>query len=133
MVAIDNRHNGWRYLLLPIAQTDTMVMNAVLAVSAFHLSLNSPRPMSTTPSLYYSKALEELRQRSQLLEYDHMTQSHILLAIIVLLVAVMVNAGSDFPILFKLLESGFETISNADGLGHGELPGFLRRQMNKYV
>ena len=131
MVAIDDAHNGWRYLLLPIAHIDQTVMDAVSAVASFHLCINASAPNDVSSHVFYTNALQGLRQKRNLLECDKATQRYILLAIIVLLVAVMVNAGSDFPVLFQLLESGLSTINNVDGLGKGDLPEFLLRQTNK--
>jgi hypothetical protein len=132
MVAIDGSHNGWRCLVLPIAHLDDTVMNAVLAASGFHLLLNSHAPSSLRPDLFYTRAILGLRQRQHLQDYDSTARCFVLLAISVLLVAVMVNAGPDFPTLFGLLESGLGAIEGQAGLGEGELPEFLTRQINKY-
>jgi hypothetical protein len=125
MVAIDGSHNGWRCLVLPIAHLDDTVMNAVLAASAFHLLLNAHAPSSLRPDLFYTKAILGLRERQHLQDYDSTARCFVLLAISVLLVAVMVNAGPDFPTLFHLLESVWVQLKTKQALGRVSFRSFL--------
>lgn len=137
MVAIDGPHNGWRCLVLPVAQTDELVMNAVLAVSAFHLSLTHSDLQEDrqlpylTPEKLYTTVIDGLQQRQDLRRYDRSTQQTVLLSILVLLVAVMVNGSSDFPTMFRALESALEAINGEETIGTGDLADFLRRQIHK--
>ncbi|KAH7133165.1 fungal-specific transcription factor domain-containing protein [Dactylonectria estremocensis] len=145
MVAFDGLHNGWRHLVLPIAHADTLVMDAVLSVSAFHLSVTKskeqnvqslagsyvlPRQHADADRLY-ARAILGLQQRQQLGKCDTSTRHSVLLAILVLLAAAMVTASEDFPVLFQMLESGLATIGGENGLGRGELAQFMMRQIRK--
>lgn len=147
MVGIDDVHNGWRRLILPVAQGEELVMNAVLVVSSFHLSLNSsvnssdphlllPRHLNhqsqqPNPDQLYARAILGLQQRRELSDCDRSTKSSILLAILVLLTAVMVTGNSDFPILFRMLQSAVDAIGGEGELGNGELAEFIIRQVHK--
>lgn len=135
MVLIDDSHNGWRHLILPLAWMDELVMKAVLAVSAFHLSGKTdgyaPCQGLANSSELYSEAIHELQNRKNLDQYDHQTKRRVILSIIVLLVAVMVTGCSDFPILFHLLQSALDTIGGEDELGPDELSEFALRQIHK--
>lgn len=70
MVVIDDNHNGWRHLVLPLAWMDKLVMKAVLAVSSFHISRRSGdqvQPQNqhlASPSTLYSEAIRELQNRN---------------------------------------------------------------------
>ncbi|OJJ79401.1 uncharacterized protein ASPGLDRAFT_70122 [Aspergillus glaucus CBS 516.65] len=107
MVVIDDNHNGWRHLILPLAWMDKLVMKTVLAVSPFHISRRSGG------------------------QYDHQTKRLAILSIIVLLAAVMVTGCSDFPVLFHLLQSALDTVGGEDRLGPDELSEFALRQIHK--
>ncbi|KAH7153269.1 fungal-specific transcription factor domain-containing protein [Dactylonectria macrodidyma] len=145
MVAFDGLHNGWRHLVLPIAHIDTLVMDAVLSVSAFHLSVTKskeenvqslrssvwPLRQHANADCLYARAILGLQQRQQLANCDTSTRHSVLLAILVLLTAAMVTASEDFPVLFHMLESGLATIGGEDGLGNGELAQFMMRQIRK--
>ncbi|KAH8714390.1 hypothetical protein BGZ61DRAFT_417610 [Ilyonectria robusta] len=150
MVAIDGLHNGWRHLVLPIAHEDTLVMNAVLSVSAFHLSVTKSKKQNmqallagsavesllqpqqeTDADRLYTRTIMGLRQRQELRGCDPYTRHSVLLAILVLLTAAMVTASEDFPVLFNMLQAALEAIGGEDGLGGGELADFMIRQIRK--
>lgn len=133
MVVIDDNHNGWRHLILPLAWMDGLVMKAVLAVSSFHLSGRETVKCQhlVHPSILYSEAIHELQSRKDLDQYDPHTKRHVIVAIVILLVAVMVTGDSDFPILFYLLQSALDTIGGAEGLEPDELSKFTLRQIYK--
>lgn len=148
MVAIDGLHNGWRHLVLPIAHTDDLVMDAVLAASALHLSTDDatsnyvPTQMArryafmrlqqhpSSDSLY-ARAIKSLLHRRDLVASSALHQSFALLAILILLVAVMVSGSEDSSILLRMLHSAFEAIGGEDGLGTGALAEFMIRQIHK--
>ncbi|KAE8408782.1 hypothetical protein BDV37DRAFT_278787 [Aspergillus pseudonomiae] len=132
MVVMDDKYNGWRYLILPFALSDKMVMDAVLAVSAFHLSHKTRGTLSVRPDKLYAKAILGLQSRSSLNEYDMLTKQSIFVAIITLLVGVMVNGCSDFPILFNMLQSALDAVGGEGGLGNGDMTDFLLRQIRKF-
>ncbi|KAF7594252.1 hypothetical protein BBP40_009804 [Aspergillus hancockii] len=131
MVVMDDRYNGWRYLVLPFALSDQMVRNAVMAVSAFHISHKTGGKLRVRPDKLYAQAILGLQSRSSLNEYDMLTRQSIFVVIIILLVGVMVNGRSDFPILFKMLQSALDAVGGEEGLGNGELGEFLLRQIRK--
>lgn len=131
MVIMDDRYNGWRYMVLPFALSDQMVMNAVLAVSAFHLSHKSEGRFLVKPDKLYAQAILGLQKRSSLDEYDMLTRQSIFVAVITLLVGVMVNGCSDFPVLFHMLQSALDAVGGEGGLGNGEIADFLLRQIRK--
>ena len=79
----------------------------------------------------YAKAIKELQKRRRIDSYDLGTQHNIILTILVLLVALMVNGSSDFPIVFQMLQSALEVIGGDSKLSQGELAQFLLRQIHK--
>ncbi|KAF7561537.1 hypothetical protein G7046_g2605 [Stylonectria norvegica] len=150
MVAIDGLHNGWRNLLLPFAETDELVMNAVLSVSAFHLSqktssssLSNSRIESQSESLpvrqlrdaepnkFYARTILGLQQRSELSSCDVSVKHSVLMTILVLLTGTMVTGYSDFPTIFRMLDSAATVIGGEEGLGDGELTDFIMPQVHK--
>ncbi|KAJ5379104.1 hypothetical protein N7509_012223 [Penicillium cosmopolitanum] len=140
-MAIDGPHNGWRYLFLPVAHQDQLVMNAVLTVSAFHMSFcnskmrsldNEPftQPGHNSPDNLYKRTIEGLKQRD-LAKCNYEEMQPIIATILVLLTAVMVNGRNDFPILFSLLVSATNVIGGEDQLAGNELGDFMLRQVRK--
>ncbi|KAL6915308.1 hypothetical protein FSST1_006803 [Fusarium sambucinum] len=131
MIAVDGPHNGWRHLVLPVADRDELVMDAVLAVSLFHCpNVLQYIPLSERPNRdFYSRAIKGLQLRSQLHDCD---QHSIILTILLLLTAVMVNGSSDFPILFGLLQSAIDAMGGDAALGSGGMAEFLIRQVRKF-
>ncbi|KAG7405531.1 Acriflavine sensitivity control protein acr-2 [Fusarium oxysporum f. sp. rapae] len=133
MIAIDGPHNGWRHLVLPIADHDELVMDAVLAVSLFHKpEILQDISLAVRPEEeYYARAIHGLQERSQLRDYNQLTRHSIILTILLLLTAVMVNGSSDFPILFGMLQSAIDAIGGDMELGSGGTAEFLSRQIRK--
>ncbi|OBT81974.1 hypothetical protein VE02_09323 [Pseudogymnoascus sp. 03VT05] len=131
MVVIDDQYNGWRRLILPIACVDDLVLNSVMAVSSFHLSGRDIGQFTAPPRVFFAQAIYELQKRRNLNKCDLQTKQFVILAIIVLLVTVMVNGCSDFPILFHMLQSALDTIGGDSGLAGGDLADFLRREIHK--
>ena len=149
MLAIDGLHNGWRHLVLPIAHSDELLMDVVLTVSSFHLSIDqegstSPQRKKSTfkvplkfrpdPERLYSSVIAGLQKRQEQLGVCNNTDSQFtLLAIVVLLVVVMVTGSDDFPILYRMMLAAFEAVGGEAGLGKGELAQFMIRQIHKSV
>lgn len=147
MIAIDGPHNGWRHIVLPIAHTYPLVMNAVLAVSAFHVSLQQEQKQLANSSLYlprkllssdrtsaeilYDLTIQGLKQRQDLSKSDSDVKQSILITILVLLAAVMVNGRTDFPILFGMLDAAIKVVGGEDQLVGSELGEFITRQVRK--
>lgn len=147
MVVIDGPHNGWRHLILPVALTDETLMDAVLAVSAFHRSLNASNtsnnhhkmtghqsdPFSgAEPRGLYTRAIVRLKSRG-FHESDAQNRHTILLTILVLLTSAMVTGDSDFTILCRLLQSAVEAMGGEEAIGGGELGEFINRQTHKLL
>ncbi|KAM6523111.1 hypothetical protein FSOLCH5_003730 [Fusarium solani] len=133
MIAIDGPHNGWRYLMLPMAESDELVMDAVLAISLFHSSgiLHKDLVVDKAEQDHYGRAIQGLQKRSQLRYCDRSDQQSVLITVLLLLTAVMVNGSSDFPILFGMLQSAIDAIGGEGELGSGEIAEFLVRQVHK--
>ncbi|CAM1501465.1 Fc.00g034490.m01.CDS01 [Cosmosporella sp. VM-42] len=132
MVVVDDDHNGWRHLVLPLACVDELVMSSVLAVSAFHLAGKVSGQVVVDPSKLYCQAIRELQNRRDLTGCDKQTRQLIILAIVILLVAVMVNGCSDFPIMFQMLQSAIDAVGGEAGLlDGGEMAEFSLRQIRK--
>lgn len=133
MVVVDDHHNGWRHLLLPIARADDLVLDAVLAASSFHSSeCNVYSSALIDPHKLYSRVIRRLQKRQDLLEYGTQTKQVMVLTIIVLLVVVMINGYSDFPIIFNMLQSALDAIGGESCISDGgELGDFSLRQIHK--
>lgn len=150
MVAIDGIHNDWRHLLLPLAQQDELVMDAVLTVSAFHFHINklenTPRQSKQKhnsfgdishdfyvpdPYQLLGRTLQGLRKRQELSSGDQTTQHSVLITLLLLMTSVLVTGGSDFPMLLRMLESALDAIGGKEGLGTGVVAGFIMRELHK--
>ncbi|KAF4913198.1 Acriflavine sensitivity control protein acr-2 [Colletotrichum fructicola] len=154
MVAIDGSHNGWRYIVLPMAHADELVMNAVLAVSAFHrdgMNTDGIRYLETntnglrhssqqqhisqepphSPQALYNLAIDGLRQRSNLAGCSYEANQAISVAVLVLLVAAMVTGREDYSTILSMLHSATNVLGGEHKLGATELGGFLVRQVRK--
>lgn len=140
MVAIDDHSNGWRQLVLPLAWMNDMVLNSVAAVAAFHLSERisvSHYPAKRTvpglsdPAILYSKAILELQKRRDLHNTNQEARRQVIVAILVLLLATMVNGSSDFMIIFHMLQSAVGFVGGEETLAaNGD--DFLAIQIRKY-
>lgn len=130
MVLVDNQFNGWRQLSLPIAFQDELVLNAILAASAYHIQINLGGSWLDSDR-FYSRTLLLLRERRHLDRCDRTEAQCVLLAILILLVAVMVNASPDFPALFTMLRSALDALGGKQVVGEDEIAVFLRRQIRK--
>ncbi|KAF4122722.1 hypothetical protein GMORB2_7029 [Geosmithia morbida] len=149
--------NGWRYIVLPMAHTDELVMTAVLTVAAFHREAMSRRdgieygimcnaddgesrdhqvpswtdPIPTSPQALYNRALEGLRQRSNLLGIAHEDPEATIAAVLVLLVTTMVTGRDDYATILGMLYSATEALGGEEKLSQTELGKFLIRQVRK--
>ncbi|VUC30173.1 unnamed protein product [Clonostachys rosea] len=156
MLAIDGRHNGWRYIVLPLAHTDDLVMEAVLAVSAFHRDAkkgpggaehlqNSSSgghfssqqqsrwldSIASSPQTLYNTAIKGLQRRSNLAGSSYEAKQAILVAVLVLLVAAMVTGRDDYFMILGMLHSAADVFKGEDELWASELGRFLARQVQK--
>lgn len=150
MVAIDGSHNGWRSLILPFSQSDALVMQAVVSVCTSHVDLNHGRedrlharrlanfasgqgPAPINPTLAFGRVVSSLRQQCDLDKRSIESTHSVLMTLLVLLVGVMVNGRSDFPIILRMLESAITAIGGDEKLGPGPVADFIRFQARKYV
>ncbi|KAF2095859.1 hypothetical protein NA57DRAFT_58928 [Rhizodiscina lignyota] len=132
MVVVDDDHNGWRHSILPIACIDNLVMSAVLAASAFHLTGRAPDQRVADPNKLYGQAIRELQHRRNLTGCDQQTRRFVILALVVLLVVVMVNGCCDFPLVFHMLQSALDAVGGESRLLDGsEMAEFSLRQIRK--
>lgn len=148
MIAVDGRRNGWRHIVLPMARSDQLVMNAVLAVSAFHqeamLRRDGPGPMDISaiterpredgvpsPQALYNASIQGLRCRSNLANSSQEDTQATLVAVLVLLVAAMVTGRDDYSTILGMLHSATKVLGGETQLGTSELGGFLVRQVRK--
>lgn len=141
MIAFDGLHNGWRHLILPLAYRDDLVRNAVLATATAHqcigqlsydtLHTNRYTLWHPKSSQMYARAIRGLQERQEFVHGDQFSKYSILVTILVLLTAVMVTGCSDFPVLFRMLESAVNAMGGKYGLGEGELTEFIMRQVHK--
>jgi hypothetical protein len=132
MVAIDDDSNGYRVLLLPIAETDALVMNAVLSASAYHLSSKS-RNLLQVGQWSRMATIQGLLRRGDLATNDSMTNSFNIATILVLLVIEMIMGSSDFLIIFTMLKAELDALGGERFLGTNALGKFLIRQTRKYM
>lgn len=135
MVIMDGMHNGWRHVVLPIALRDELVMSSVLAASAFHINGGENKAgvhVLSNPRTLYAQAIRKLQLRRELDGCDKETRKMVILAIVVLLVVVMINGCSDFPVMFRMLESALDTIGgDAELEKDDELSLFCLREIRK--
>ncbi|KAM0276643.1 hypothetical protein ACHAQH_006552 [Verticillium albo-atrum] len=151
MVTVDGIDNSWRHLVLPFAHQDELVMSAVLAVSAFHTHIASlPRQSTSQPDsdpaadcgtldafpVYLhnleSNVVAGLRRLSELDGLDTTQKQSILITILVLQVGAMVTGRSDFPSLYRMLDSAFDAVGGMSALGGGEPADFIKSQVDKF-
>lgn len=143
-MAFDGPHNGWRYIILPIAHADELVMNAVLTVSASHIflqreknqnfdnrSVGLPPDYQSSPESLYERTIQGLKQRRDWAESTYEAKQSIIVTILVLLTLVMVNGRNDFPILFNMLDAASNVLGGEENLGGSELGDFIIRQVRK--
>lgn len=132
MVTIDDMHNGWRYIVLPMATSDDLVCEAVISASSYHFTAMTNGKVCN-PLLAYSKVIRSLQQRKDLQSHDLIGKQGVILALLVMLTTIVVNGSSDFPAIFKLLESAVTAAGGEEAVFHGELGVFLVRQVRKYI
>lgn len=145
MMAIDGPHNGWRHFVLPMAHADDLVMNAVLTVSAFHITcsqedpedrLAKPKPIplpyantTTNAEALYEQTIQGLKNRCALNTAE--ARHSVVLTILLLLIVVMVTGSDDFPLLFGMLQSALDAIGGEEHLGGSDMGDFIIRQIRK--
>ena len=132
MLSIDDSSNGWRRLVLPLSIQDDVVMDAVIAASAYHASPKCQPTLSLGQSAF-TKTINGLMKRQDFKSLDPLINGSSVVAILVLLVADMIMGCSHFPVLFGMLKSAFEAMKDEGGSGDEKLDEFLQFQFRKRV
>lgn len=138
MLAIDGRYNGWRYMVLPMALADELVMNAVLAVSAFHQfphKFHEPERStvddSPSPQNLYASTIQGLQKRRNLQGSSDQDKQSVLITILVLLTGTLVTGGNEYPMILGMLRSATDALGGEEVLSTSELGRFFIRQVRK--
>lgn len=130
MVAIDII-NGYRDMVLPMAEHDETLRNAVLAASASHFSINKYN-WRIHASEYRIAAIYGLRKQASGYFSEYLLHS-ILSTMVVLLVEELITAGQDFRVLLRMITS-FVASQGGPAKFESSLVGtFLMHQIRKYV
>ena len=126
MVVFDNRSNGYRNFLLPLAYQDDLVQRAISVVAAFHLSSTRPDllPLAETGR---SEIIKKLHTDAFAGESNKVFSISTWATIILLLVGETVTGSQDFIHLYHMLTN---LLSHNNLLGAGKSPerGFLLQQ-----
>lgn len=130
LVIFDDERNGWRYIVLPLAHQDDLVMDSVLSAAVFHFARNVNNQI-LNPDVVYQRAIRKLRQRQDLTSYDMERKQSLLVALLVLLTTVMVNGYPDFRTVFGLLEAGVSAAGGESIFMSNELGNFVIQQLYK--
>ncbi|CAG9955515.1 unnamed protein product [Clonostachys rosea f. rosea IK726] len=145
MTAIDGSHNEWRHLVLSLAQTDNLVMDAVVTVAFYHLELNKSTQahkrtkceLSATrsdlrdPNEMYNRVIQGLRSQPGLNSGNVNIKISVSITILILFVGAMVTGGSDFLLLSRMLESAIEAMGGEDKLPRVYASDFIKNQNHK--
>ena len=101
MVVVDSDFNGYRSLLLPLATADETVRAAVCVASMNYLSQQNPA-IARHADLGLQQVLSQLRRRTS--SPTDLVDLSAWATVIILLTAETITGGSNFPILFKILQ-----------------------------
>jgi hypothetical protein len=130
LVAIDDQRNGWRYLVLPIARSDRLIMRSALAAAAFHFTTNVSKDL-VCPITIYQSAIAELQHRQDIRSYSSQGQQIIILSLLTLLATSMVSGSVDFRVILHMIEAAWNAAGGETSFGKGELGVFITRQYRK--
>jgi hypothetical protein len=130
LVAIDDQRNGWRYLVLPIARSDRLVMRCALAAAAFHFTTNVSKDL-VCPATIYQSAIAELQHRKDIRSYCNQDQQIIMLSLLTLLATSMVSGSVDFRVILHMIEAAWNAAGGEASFRSGELGVFITRQYRK--
>jgi hypothetical protein len=101
--------NGYRSLLLPLAWDLDLVRYALLASSASQLRFQVPK-LKVVATDFHSKAIEQLSTFSVHGTWSQTTREAVLAAIILLIIANMVDGGIEIHLLFDMAKSWIEVM-----------------------
>ncbi|KAL2402886.1 hypothetical protein ABEF95_014676 [Exophiala dermatitidis] len=131
MQAIDDSRNGYRALILPIAESDALVLNAVLAASAYHVSQKISSMLPTARRMYTVTIRSLIQRAKPKTGNEPNLDEHSILTIFVLLISAMITGEPDFKLIFGMLKSTLQAIGDETVLGSSDLGQFLLRQIRK--
>lgn len=127
MAVIDQRFNGYRDLILPLAENESLVQKAVLAASTQHLALKTGGLLKPQTKLY-GEVLRGLITRSQSTT-TAMTQDEVsLVSIILLLVCEMITGGRNFNLVYGALKNFMSVGQDNFHFENSEMGLFLKIQ-----
>lgn len=130
MVAIDLAFNGYRDLILPISEQDGTVRNAILAVSASHMSLCHTE-WKGVASQYRMAAIKGLNEQTHVTHLDAEAAQSNLSTMVLLLVDGMITVGTDFYILLRMVKSFLKSQGGPRTFETRPLGKFLVQQTRK--
>lgn len=133
LVLIDDQYNGWRRLVLPLAHTDELIMNAVMSASTFAAPHHFSTPGVPQASLTYQSVIRKLRSRQNLPAQNVLEKQCVLLGLLLLLAGTIVNGSCDFRSILRLIEAYSSAINDDKVFTQGKLGLFLLTQIEKYV
>jgi hypothetical protein len=126
MVVFDDRFNGYRNFLLPLAYQDDLVQRAVSVVAAFHLSAKRPDLLPLAES-GRSEIIKRLRTDAFAGESNKVFSMSTWATIILLLVGETVTGSEDFIPLYHML-TNLLSHDRFSGAGPSPERGFLLQQ-----
>lgn len=125
MVIVDGPHNGYRNLILPLAERDSMVQKAVCSISGFHLWRENAE-LRTTADIARAEVIQQMKQQaSSTACAEQVLSASTWATLLVLLVGEMILGGDHYVYLLRMMcslrASGVHDTSD-------ELVAFLHRQ-----
>ncbi|KAH8700294.1 hypothetical protein BGW36DRAFT_446821 [Talaromyces proteolyticus] len=126
---IDVGFNGYRDLIIPLAESDKLVQKAVALVSTNHLSMKLEGLVIPNAALY-SEVFDELLFRSQNSDPSHETAN--LTATLLLLLSEMITGNVNFSVIYKMLRDFLFAAGDRLVLVSCQLDEFLRIQIQRF-
>lgn len=132
IAVVTHGFNGFRDLILPLAEVDLLVRQAVLSVSTQHISSRfgeCPFPVSDM----YSGLIQNLLTQSQQMQPSRDHSSRI--ALLLLHIREMVSGTEGFKLIYGCLRSLVKATSSESGSDprHPELDDFIKLQIFRQV
>ncbi|KAF9891551.1 hypothetical protein FE257_004018 [Aspergillus nanangensis] len=125
---IDRGFNGYRDLILPFAESDRLVRDAIVLVSRQHLSLNSGD--SLADSIIYNRLIRGLLTRSCKGSFLLRRDISSMTALLLLNLREVISGSGDFKLVYSTLRAFFDTAALSPGVGGScELTKFVTIQL----
>lgn len=132
MVAINFVFNGYRDMILPMAEQEPTLRYAIMAASASHITLkNSNWKIHATN--YHMKAIRGLKKRDepQFSKESEIDQSTSLSTMVILLIEEMIIVGPDFHLLLEMVKTFVQSQGGENVIEKNPLGKFLIQQVRK--